>query len=155
MEADLKDSQEKEKTRAATFAELRAAKTDEIASGEKLAEQKEDELATAQNDLAEAKEDLGQTTKALEDFQTFLKNLSEQCKVADKNFEARKKARLDEIQAVSETIDILTGDEARDVANSTYNFLQVSQRQHGRKEIAKFLRNAAAKTGDPQVSMIA
>merc|ERR1719191_1539391 len=127
MEADLSDAQKTEKTRAATFAELRAAKTDEIASGEKLAEQKEDELATAKNDLAEAKEDLGQTSQALAEFQTFLKNLSEQCKVADKNFEARKKARLDEIQAVSETIDILTGDEARDVANSTYNFLQVSQ----------------------------
>merc|ERR1719456_1552664 len=65
MKADLSDAQLKEKERAATFAELRAAKTDEIASGEKLAEQKEDELATAQNDLAEAKEDLGQTTKAL------------------------------------------------------------------------------------------
>merc|ERR1719191_1038274 len=70
MEADLSDAQKTEKTRAATFAELKAAKTDEIASGEKLAEQKEDELATAQNDLAEAKEDLGQTSKALAEFQT-------------------------------------------------------------------------------------
>merc|ERR1719428_212438 len=142
MEADLKEAQETEKERASTFAELRAAKTDEIASGEKLSEQKEDELATAQNDLAEAKEDLGQTSKALSEFQTFLKNLSEQCKVADKNFEARKKARMDEIQAVSETIDILTGDEARDVANATYKFfLQVSQQKQGRKEVAKLLRS--------------
>merc|ERR1719428_1392818 len=128
MEADLKEAQETEKERAATFAELKAAKSDEIASGEKLAEQKEDELATAQNDLAEAKEDLGQTSKALMEFQTFLKNLSEQCKVADKNFQARKKARLDEIKAVSETLDILTADEARDAMNGTYGeFIQVAQ----------------------------
>merc|ERR1719247_2246918 len=147
MKADLSEAQATEKDRAATFAEMRAAKSEEIASGEKLAEQKEDELATAQNDLAEAKEDLGQTSKALAEFQTFLKNLTEQCKVADKNFEARKKARLDEIQAVSETIDILTGDEARDVANATYNFLQVSQEQSNRKEVAKLLRRTAAKTG--------
>merc|ERR1719428_1651671 len=128
MEADLSDAQQTEKERASTFAELRAAKTDEIASGEKLSEQKEDELATAQNDLAEAKEDLGQTSKALMEFQTFLKNLSEQCKVADKNFQARKKARLDEIKAVSETLDILTADEARDAMNGTYGeFIQVAQ----------------------------
>merc|ERR1719191_847304 len=141
MEADLSDAQKTEKERAATFAELRAAKTDEIASGEKLAEAKEDELATAQNDLAEAKEDLGQTSKALTDFQTFLKNLGEQCKLADRNYAARKAARLDEIKAVTETIEILTGDEARDAMNGTYGeFLQVSQQQSGRKQVSKFLR---------------
>eukprot|EP00747_Dinoflagellata_sp_TGD_P157387 gnl/TRDRNA2_/TRDRNA2_177733_c0_seq2.p1 gnl/TRDRNA2_/TRDRNA2_177733_c0~~gnl/TRDRNA2_/TRDRNA2_177733_c0_seq2.p1 ORF type:complete len:734 (+),score=239.71 gnl/TRDRNA2_/TRDRNA2_177733_c0_seq2:60-2261(+) len=155
MKEDLSEMQEKEKTRAATFADLKAAKSDEIASGEKLAEQKEDELATAQNDLAEAKEDLGQTSKALAEFQTFLKNLSEQCKVADKNFQARKKARLDEIKAVSETLDILTADEARDAANGTYGeFIQVAQ-ENGRKQVARLLRRAAAKTGSPELSMLA
>merc|ERR1719366_26156 len=92
MEGELSEAQKTEATRAATFAELRAAKTSEIESGEKMAETKEDEKATTDNDLAEAKEDLGQTEAALAEFQTFLKNLKEQCAVADKNFEARKKA---------------------------------------------------------------
>merc|ERR1719321_2638799 len=96
MEGDLSAAQKKEKERAAAFAELRAAKTQEIEEGEKMAEQKEDELATTSMDLAEAKEDLGQTTAALVEAQTFLKNLDATCAEADKNFEARKKARMDE-----------------------------------------------------------
>merc|ERR1719478_416709 len=117
MEADLKSAQQQEQERAAAFAELQAAKTQEIEEGEKMSEQKEDELATTANDLAEAKEDLEQTETALADFQEFLKNLDATCAEADKNFEARKNARMSEIEAVTQTIEILTSDEARDAAN--------------------------------------
>merc|ERR1719380_551724 len=75
MEGDLSEAQKTEAARAATFAELRAAKTSEIESGEKMAETKEDEKATTDNDLAEAKEDLGQTEAQLGEDQKFLKNL--------------------------------------------------------------------------------
>merc|ERR1719440_1356551 len=115
--------------RAANFAEMQTSKTQEIEEQEKMAEQKEDELATTSMELAEAKEDLEQTQTALSEFQTFLKNLTTTCAEADKNFEARKKSRMSEIEAVSETIEILTSDEARDAANGTYgaaSFLQVS-----------------------------
>merc|ERR1719359_2625901 len=114
MEGDLLESQKRENTRAAAFAELRAAKTSEIETGEKMAEQKEDELADTDNALAEAKEDLGQEEATLSENQKFLKNLKQTCAEADKNFEERKKARLSEIQAVGETMTILTADEARD-----------------------------------------
>jgi len=50
--------------RVEAFAELRSSKTAEIESGEKLAEQKEDELSKTMMDLAEAKEDLSQTSDA-------------------------------------------------------------------------------------------
>jgi septal ring factor EnvC (AmiA/AmiB activator) len=65
MEGDLGEAQKTEALRAAAFAELRSAKTSEIESGEKMAETKEDELAQTDNDLAEAKEDLGQTQAQL------------------------------------------------------------------------------------------
>merc|ERR1719191_815228 len=113
MEADLSEAQKLEVERVATFNEMRAAKTQEIEEQEKMAEQKEDELATCSMELAEAKEDLEQTQTALSEFQSFLKNLTTTCAEADKNFEARKKARMSEIEAVSETIEILTSDEAR------------------------------------------
>jgi hypothetical protein len=123
MEAELKDAQKTEKDRAANFDELSASKSQEIAEGEKMSEDKEDELATTANELAEAKEDLDQTQTALSEFQTFLANLEKTCAEADTNFEARKKTRMDEIKAVSMTIDILTSDEARDAANGTYSSL--------------------------------
>merc|ERR1719163_1653908 len=138
MEADLSEAQKTEQERAANFAEMQASKTQEIEEQEKMAEQKEDELATTSMELAEAKEDLEQTQTALSEFQEFLKNLTTTCAEADKNFEARKKSRMSEIEAVSETIEILTSDEARDAANGTYgsaaaSFLQVSKSSSTRK----------------------
>merc|ERR1719331_1807737 len=55
MKGALSEAQKAEAARAATFAELRSAKTAEIESGEKMAETKEDELAKTDMDLAEAK----------------------------------------------------------------------------------------------------
>merc|ERR1719236_383221 len=129
MEADLSEAQKTEAERAATFADLRTAKTQEIESGEKMAETKEDEKATTDNDLAEAKEDLGQTQTQLAEDQKFLKNLDKTCAEADANFALRKKSRLEEIQAVSETIEILAGDEAKDAMDTTFSFVQKSSRQ--------------------------
>merc|ERR550537_2136331 len=113
MEADLSEAQKTEAERAAAFDELRAAKTDEIAAGEKLLEEKKEELANAEFDLANAKEDLEMIQTQLAEDQKFLANLIKICDEAEKNFELRKKARLEEIQAVSETIEILTSYEAR------------------------------------------
>merc|ERR1719316_916714 len=58
MEGDLSEAQKEEAARAAAFEELRAAKTEEIAAGEKLLEEKKEELAQTDFDLANAKEDL-------------------------------------------------------------------------------------------------
>lgn len=159
MEGDLKDSQEKEQADAAAFVELRAAKTQAIESVEKMSEQKEDDLATSENSLAEAKEDLGQEKEALAEAQKFLKNLKETCTDADKKFAERKAARMNEITAVSETIEILTGDEARDAMSGTYNFLQrtaTSARGKSRRQrAARALRAAAKRSGDAQLSLLA
>merc|ERR1740138_762870 len=153
MESNLSEAQKTEMMRAAAFAELRSAKSSEIANGEAMAEQKEDELAKTDNDNAEAKEDLAAEMGALSAAQKFLINLKSTCEDADKNFQTRKSARLEEITAVSETIEILTDDSARDAMSGTYNFLQLSshakadQRRHA---AASLLRNAGAKSANPE-----
>merc|ERR1719223_804239 len=123
MEGDLSEAQKRERMRAASFAELRAAKMQEIAHGEKMAEEKEDQLANQDNLLAE-----------------------------------RKEARPTEMKAISETIEILQGDDARDAMSGTFSFVQVSQRksksQH-RHQAAEALRRAARVSQDPQLSMLA
>jgi len=155
----LAESQKREQARAAAFAELRAAKVAEIESGEKMAEQKEDELATAKNNLAEAKEDLEHEEAALGEDQKFLKNLKETCAEASTNFNSRKNARLQEMQAVSEAIEILTADEARDAMSGTYNFVQTSASVHTdglrRSKAAQVLRQMAKASKDPQLSVLA
>jgi len=157
MQGDLSEAQKTEADRAAAFAELREAKEAETANGYKMAEQKEDELATTDNALAEAKEDLGQEKATLEADTKFLGNVKETCAEADKNFEERKAARLEEIKAVSETIQILQADEARDAMSGTYNFLQVasSHRDQRRTQAAAALRSAAQKTHSPQLAVLA
>jgi len=157
MTADLSASQKDEAQRAATFAELRTAKSAEIAAGEKQAEAKEDLLATTGMDLAEAKEDLQKTEATLSEDQKFMVTLKETCTGADKNFETRKAARLQEIKAVSETISILTSDESKDLFSAN-SFIQVSQQRRGgdlRRKAAALLRGVAAKGMAPELSILA
>jgi len=157
MKGALSEAQKTEAARAATFAELRSAKTAEIESGEKMAETKEDELAKTDMDLAEAKEDLGQTQAALAEDQKFLANLEKTCAEADANFAKRKNSRLQEIEAVSQTIEILAGDDAKDAMDTTFSFVQTSTEtlNKRRREAAAILRLGAAKSRNPELSMLA
>jgi len=155
MEADLKEAQEKESMATTNFADMRAAKTAAIEAGEKMAEEKEDELAKTDNLVAEAKEDLGQTEQTLAADEEFLKNLDKMCADSDGAFEKRKASRLEEIKAVAETIEILTGDEARDAMSGTYSLLQVSESDKNRKLASAVLRKVALKTHNIDISFLA
>jgi len=162
MEADLSDGQKTETSRASLFNELREAKNSEIAQGEKMLEEKKAELAQADFDLANAKEDLEEVQAELSENQKFVINLTKTCAEADTNFELRKKSRIGEIQAVSQTIEILTSDEARDSMNGAYKFLQVEKSSKNgatlssrRALAAQLLRNVAKKTGNPELSVLA
>lgn len=160
MEADLSEAQKREQARAAAFEELRSAKSSEISNGDRMAEQKEDEYANTKNALAEAKEDLDQEQAALSADQKFRINLKKTCSEASTNFDARKNARLQEIKAVSETIEILMQDKARDAMTGTYNFMQVKKggrqsNQDQRQKAAQVLRKSAKALKQPQLSVLA
>jgi len=158
MSSTLSEDQKEEAAKAANFAALRASKTAEIEAGEKQAESKEDLLAKTSMDLAEAKEDLEKTQATLAENQKFMVTLKETCIDADKNFEMRKAARLEEIKAVSETIEILTSDESKDLFKDSYSFVQTSRQQHSskvRKEASALLRGVAAKLNAPELSILA
>jgi len=65
-------------------------------------------------------------------------------------------SRLEEIKAVTETIEILTADEARDAMAGTYSFLQVSTgRQSSRKKAAALIRSAGIKNHDKTMALLA
>mmetsp|Transcript_78250 Transcript_78250/g.162498 ORF Transcript_78250/g.162498 Transcript_78250/m.162498 type:complete len:732 (+) Transcript_78250:148-2343(+) len=164
MSGDLSSAQKLETERKAAFAELREAKTAQIREGEKLEEQKEDELATTDNTLAESKEDLEEEEKVLAENQEFLKNLESTCSTAESDFDKRKEARLEEMKAVAETIQILQEDEARDAMSSTYAteasfFLQLSsasnKEQQQQRRAAALLRAAGQKAGNPALLALA
>jgi len=82
-----------------------------------------------------------------------LGNLGKMCAEGDANFAARKQSRLSEIEAVSQTIEILNGDDAKDAMDTTFSFVQIAQSSDDkhRRAAAAILR----KTRSPELSMLA
>jgi hypothetical protein len=119
FETNLAKMQEEEKTAQTDFADLKSAKSAEIAGNKKMTKDKTAELADTEDALAKAKEDLDLTREALAADTKFLSELKLRCQQSDKDWELRSKTRLEEIAAVSETIKILTDDDARETMGRT------------------------------------
>merc|ERR1719258_545764 len=153
FESNLADMQGEESKSVTEFGELKEAKTSEISAGEKMIKEKTALLGKTKVALAEAKEDLEDTTGAMEADQAFLVDLKERCSVSDKEWEERSKTRAMEIAAVGETIKILTDDDAHDLLEGTMSFLQlsstrrtVSREDFGREQASHMLLNQAKKS---------
>merc|ERR1719235_2858171 len=154
FESNLADMQKSEKKSVSEFADLKSAKTSEIAAGEEMAKEKTALLGKTKVQLAEAKEDLEDTTSAMEADQAFLVDLKERCSVSDAEWEERSKTRALEIAAVGETIKILTDDDAKDLMAGTLAFLQLSSTRRtlsredlNREQASRVLLRTGAKSG--------
>lgn len=136
---NLAKAEKEEADAVASFEKLKETKLAEIqaASDQKFA--KEQELAETRKKQAEAEGDLNMTKNALEKDQETLLFLEKNCKVAEEEYNARVKIRSDELVAISETIEILTGDDVRDLFGKTLGapaFLQIDNEQSGKEKSA-------------------
>lgn len=158
METNLVSSQKEEATAKDDFASMKSSKTDEIAAANELMDSKKVELASTDEKLAASKNDLEETEATLAADTEFLANLKKKCTNADAEYMARQKVRSEEIQAISETLSILTDDEAKDLM---LKFTQVEMRtsrkslSNNRARAVKFLHAAAKKFGKPQLAALA
>merc|ERR1719230_574877 len=108
------------------FEKLSAAKTSEIGAATTQEKQKSTELADTMAQAAQAKEDLEATKSALASDQAFMADLTRNCDLADQEYAERTKVRNEELLALADTLEIVTGDEARELfEKSTLTFLQV------------------------------
>jgi len=159
FETNLAESKKEEEQGATEYGQLKEAKTKEIAAGKSQTETKEVELADAQEKGAQSSQDLKDTNAQLAADEEFLADMRPKCAAADKNYEARVKARTAEIQAVSETIGILTSDEANDAFTKSMNFVQrtmTTKRVSSRREQAsKMLKEASKKFKSVQLLKLA
>merc|ERR550537_501967 len=121
FETNLAQSQKDEAEAAAQFADLKAAKTKELASANAMVDSQTQDLAEADEQNAAAKQNLKDTTAA---------------HASDTQF-------LEEVKAISETIGILNSDESHDLMASTLGFVQLDARHKAAASLAR----AAAKTG--------
>merc|ERR1719156_420179 len=107
MSKDLAELKDQEGQDAATFADLKSAKTAEIDVNEKAIISKDKRIGTLKLSLSEASHALEDAQEALADAQKLIANLKEDCAAKEKDLAERQKTRADEAVAISDTIKIL------------------------------------------------
>lgn len=75
-------------------------------------------MADLFNKAAKAHKDLKSTNETKSANELFLAELEKNCQVVEQEYQARSMIRADEVVALSETIEILTGDDAREFCKS-------------------------------------
>jgi len=115
MVRDLTAGQKEEFKALVDFQNLRAAKLAEIEATQKQLELTETALADLLDRAAKAKADLEAMIAAKAADEKFVAEMTENCQVVDQEYAARSKIRAEEVVALSETIEILTGDDAREL----------------------------------------
>jgi len=137
-----------------SFQSLSAAKNAEISAATKQKGLKETELANLLDKVAKSKEDIESTKAALSADEQMLLEASKSCTTEEEEYAGRVKVRSEEIKALGETLDILTGDEARDLIGKTLNFLQISSDSNN--DQSRFAtQNAAATTAMQKIMAVA
>jgi len=158
FEQNLANNAKDEEEAVAKFKALKSAKTQEIKAGEDLVYVKRVEMAEAKEKNAKAKVDLEDTNESKKADQEFLQNLKLKCDSAANEHDKRVKVRNEELGAVSQTIGILTGDDAKDLFAKSMSFVQVSlstkRRAKGRARAATELNRVAMKVRDPRLMAI-
>merc|ERR1712194_870257 len=159
FDANLASSQKEEAENQKAYAELKAAKEDEIAAGQAQIESKTDELAETDEKNAQAKVDMEDTKASLSADEQFLMKLKEKCQMTDKEWEERQKTRQLEMEAVSKALSVLSGDDAHDLFTKTFNpaFLQSGATANSERRTAasKLLSSVAQKFNSPRLANLA
>jgi len=153
FETNLDTSQTDEKTAIETYTSMKSSKEEEISAAKELIDSKTAELASTDEKNVASKEDLADTQATLDADTKFLANLKDKCDSAEADYNARSKVRNDEIQAVAEAMEILTGDDAKDLL---LKFVQVSSRRETRNRAmaSKFVAKMAKKWHKPKLSQL-
>jgi len=158
FETNLAASQKEETENQRAYEDLKEAKENEIAAGKKQIDTKTQELASADEKNAQAKEDLEDTKNTLSADEEFLMMLKEKCSVTDEEWEERQKTRQTEMGACSKALAVLSSDDAHDLFKDTFNpgFVQ-TQMEHPelRNKAQTVLMEASKKWHSKRLSAMA
>eukprot|EP00927_Polykrikos_kofoidii_P047441 TRINITY_DN415_c0_g1_i1.p1 TRINITY_DN415_c0_g1~~TRINITY_DN415_c0_g1_i1.p1 ORF type:complete len:699 (+),score=186.18 TRINITY_DN415_c0_g1_i1:73-2169(+) len=162
FENNLSESQKEEIANQKAYEGLKAAKEEEIAADQAQLDSKTQRLAETEAKLAEARQDIVDTRKALSADEQFLMMLKEKCQMTDKEWEERSKTRQEEMEAVSKALAVLSGDDAHDLFTRTFNpaFIQGSSVTEGassklRTKASKMLSDVSRKLQSPRLATLA
>jgi len=140
---DLATAQKEELSAEIDFQKLQAAKLGEIAAATEQKNQKETELSDLLYKVAGSKKDIEKTQATLAADEAFMLEMTKNCNVEDEEYAGRVKVRNEEIKALGQTLDILTGDEARSLFDKTISFLQTAAVSHSRSAMQEQVQSRA------------
>merc|ERR1719195_1020259 len=112
MVKGAQDAEGSEEAAIATYEELMAAKKKEVDALSKDIETKLERSGDLGVEIAQMKNDLGDTEEALAANKDFLANLEKNCETKKKEWEVIVKTRAEELAALADTIKILNDDDA-------------------------------------------
>merc|ERR1719316_1497168 len=119
MEADLAEATSKEGEAKSIYETTMTDKTKEIESAGKAVESKTARSGSVAVETVQAKADLEKTEKALAEDIEFSANLAKNCATKQKEWDERCKLRAEEIEAISDTIEMLNSDDALELFKKT------------------------------------
>ncbi|CAE7263289.1 unnamed protein product [Symbiodinium pilosum] len=137
---DLQKEVTEEKENDRSYKALIAAKTSEKKVLKEQIVKKTQEKSDAESLLETSKQDIKTTTKAIAADVKFQAAVENRCTKSDDKFKERMQSRMQEMTAVSKTIQVLRSEESRDLFGKTVSFLQ--QSAHARR-----VERSAAKAG--------
>jgi len=132
MSADLKELIAQEEAAIKAYDELMAAKKKEVETLTAAIEEKLVRVGELGVKIAEMKNDLEDTQETLAEDTKYLADLGTTCAAKTKEWDARCKARSEELLALSDTIKILNDDDALELFKKTLpsaSFLQIQVSQ--------------------------
>jgi len=113
-------------------------------------------------EIAQMKNDLGDTEEALIADKEFLANLDENCETKKKEWEVVMKTRAEELVALADTIKVLNDDDALELFKKTLpsaaSLIQVQIRGKDYRKKALFLVQKVMKSGEqkqPELELLA
>merc|ERR1719247_2013379 len=147
MDKALNGAVSDEEKAAAGYAELAAAKKEEISAAGSAIESKTQRSGTLAVTITTTKGDIKDTTNEMEDTEAFLANLKVECAEKKKEWSVRCQIRAEEVAAISAAIKVLNDDDALDLfkktlslnqgpAGSQLGFIQQHEAQHNRAQQA-------------------
>merc|ERR1719191_1138037 len=149
FETNLATSKKEEEQAASDFAQMKEAKTKELAAANDQIESKTVQLGDTEEKFAMSTQDKKDTEKALAADIEFLADLQSKCATADQEYQARVKVRTEEMKAVSETLGMLTSEEANDAFTKSMAFIQLTKVSSSRTKAANLLKSVGQKFRNP------
>jgi len=135
-----------EKTAAQEFEALQSAKLNEIEAGNALITKYKAAKAEAQQRYSQDAQELKDTEEALDQKRQDIIDMKKICSTIEADWEARLKTQMEEIQAVSDTLGILTSEDS--FLSTAESFLQTQKITHQwseKQKLSSALQDAAGK----------